>query len=59
MRVQPGDLIFGDGDGCVRLPVEHADEIVEIAGQVRAREAGIFEMYKQPDFTVEKMRKKK
>ena len=59
MRVQPGDLIFGDGDGCVRLPVEHADEIVKIAGQIRDREAGIFEMYKQPDFTVEKMKKKK
>ena len=24
VRIRPGDLIFGDGDGCVRIPLEHA-----------------------------------
>ena len=56
VRVQPGDLIFGDGDGCVRMPIEHADEILRIAGQIREREAGIFEFYKSADFTLEKMK---
>ena len=59
VRVRPGDLIFGDGDGCVRLPVEHADEILKIAGQIRQREADIFETYKQPDFTVAKKKQMK
>jgi len=54
VRVQPGDLIFGDGDGTVRIPLEHAEEILDLAGQVRDKEADIFAFYDAPDFTFEK-----
>lgn len=56
LRIRPGDLIFADGDGCVRIPNEHAADILCLAGEVRQREAGIFAFYNLPDFTVQKMR---
>lgn len=56
VRVSPGDLIFADADGCVRIPNADAAEILELAEGVRTREAGIFAMYKAADFTVAKLR---
>jgi regulator of RNase E activity RraA len=56
LRVWPGDLIFADADGCVRLPVEHAADILRLAGEVRAKEAAIFAHYRAPDFTVAQLR---
>ncbi len=56
LRVQPGDLLFADGDGCVRLPLEHAADILRLAGEVRAKEAATFAMYRAPDLTVAKLR---
>ena len=56
LRVRPGDLLFADGDGCVRLPVEHAADILRLAGEVRAKEAAMFDLYRAPDLTVAKLR---
>jgi regulator of RNase E activity RraA len=56
VRVRPGDLIFGDGDGCVRIPLEHAEEVLTLADEVRTKEAEIFEFYDAPDFSFEKWR---
>lgn len=53
VRIQPGDLIFGDGDGCVRIPVEHAEEVLALAGQVREKEAEIFAFYDAEGFSFE------
>ena len=54
LRVQPRDLLFGDGDGFVRIPVEHAEEILKLAHEVREFETGVFEFTEAPDFTFEK-----
>ncbi|NKB71046.1 MAG: hypothetical protein GKR89_28585 [Candidatus Latescibacteria bacterium] len=54
VMVRPGDLIFGDGDGCVRIAVQDAEEILALAGEVRAKEAAIFAQYDAPDFSFEK-----
>ena len=51
MRVGPGDLVFADGDGCVRIPLQHAEEVLALAGQVRDKEADIFALYDSPDFS--------
>jgi regulator of RNase E activity RraA len=59
LRVRPGDLIFADGDGCVRIPTEHAADILRLAHEVRNAEAAIFAFYKSPDFTVQKMRERR
>lgn len=58
LRIRPGDLILADSDGCVRIPPEHAAEILRLAGEIRQWEAGIFDFYKSPDFSVQKMRER-
>jgi regulator of RNase E activity RraA len=52
VRIQPGDLIFADLDGCVRIPPEEAEDVLRLAGEVRARESKIFAFYNSPDFTM-------
>lgn len=56
LRVCPGDLLFADSDGCVRIPNEHAAEILRLAGEIRAMEAEIFDFYNSPEFSVAAMR---
>jgi len=56
LRVRPGDLLLADSDGCVRIPNEHAAEILRLAQEVRAWEADIFAFYNSPDFSVAAMR---
>ena len=56
LRIHSGDLLMADGDGCVRIPPEHAEDVLRLAGEVRAREAKIFEFYESPDYSFEKMR---
>ena len=55
LRVHPGDLLFADGDGCQHIPNDRAEEVLEHAKQVREKEAGIFEFYGSPGFTVADM----
>ena len=56
LRIRPGDLLFADGDGCVRLPADAVDDILRLAAEVRAREARIFEFYESDTFSVAGMR---
>ena len=57
-RIRPGDLILADADGCVRVPIEHAEDILRLAGEVRANEAAVFGFYDAPDFTMDKLRER-
>lgn len=41
VRIRPGDLVLGDDDGVVVVPVERAEEVAELAEQVEAAEAAI------------------
>jgi len=56
LRIRPGDLLMADGDGCVRIPMEHAADVLRLAGEVRAKEQAIFDSYASPDFSVAQMR---
>jgi regulator of RNase E activity RraA len=38
VKVRPGDLIIGDSDGVVVVPIEIADEVRELAAEVHAKE---------------------
>ena len=58
LRIRPGDLILADSDGCVRIPTAHAADILRLASEIRQWEAGIFDFYKSPDFSVQKMRER-
>jgi 4-hydroxy-4-methyl-2-oxoglutarate aldolase len=56
LRIHPGDLLMVDADGCVRIPPEHAEDILRLAAEVRAYEASIFDFYLSPTFTVQALR---
>ncbi len=58
LRITPGDLILADGDGCVRIPVTDADEILRLAQEVREMEAKIHASHKDPNFTVAQLRQR-
>ena len=51
MRVRGVYLIFADGDGAVRMQEEHAEEVLQLAAEVRAFEAEVFAQYEAEDFT--------
>lgn len=59
LRVRPGDLLMADQDGCVRIPVDQAGEVLRLAQQVRADEEAIFASYRAADFRVAQLRKKR
>ena len=42
----------------VRVPTEHAEDILRLAGEVRAKEADVFGFYDAPDFSMDKLREK-
>ncbi|MBU9711182.1 RraA family protein [Evansella tamaricis] len=42
MIVHPGDIIVGDEDGVVAVPLAHAEEIVELASAQEKKEQGMF-----------------
>ncbi|HTF47297.1 MAG TPA: RraA family protein, partial [Pseudonocardia sp.] len=41
IRVEPGDLLLGDGDGVVVVPAARADEVLETAERIEGAEAAI------------------
>lgn len=38
VRVEAGDILFGDADGVVSVPAQHAAAVFDLASQVQARE---------------------
>ncbi len=56
LRIHPGDLVLADGDGCVRIPTEHIDDVLRLAEEVRTREAALFDFYESDTFSLQAMR---
>ena len=56
LRIHSGDLILADGDGCVRIPTEHIDDVLRLAEEVRTREAALFDFYESDGFSLQAMR---
>lgn len=52
-RQTPGDLVLGDADGVVAIPLTRAAEIVNAAQQRQAKEAAIVERLRQGERTLE------
>ena len=44
VHIYPGDIVFGDIDGCIVVPREIAMEVLEKAEQIRDNEVAIKEM---------------
>ena len=57
LRIQPGDLVLADGDGCVRIEVEEAEDIVKVAHEIRDKEAKIHASYADPNYTTAQVRR--
>ena len=51
MVIQPGELIFADADGVTRVPVEHAETIIAVAGEIRRWEAEVFEFFQSSHYS--------
>jgi regulator of RNase E activity RraA len=41
VRVEPGDLLLGDGDGIVAIPAARAEEVLDAAEEIERAEAAI------------------
>ncbi|NMA17831.1 MAG: RraA family protein [Clostridiaceae bacterium] len=42
IKVNPGDVIFGDDSGALAIPLERAEEVLKIAQDIEEKEAVIF-----------------
>lgn len=56
MEVDHGDLIHADQHGAVVIPLESAENVVEQARKIMARERILIDAAKQPGFNIDKMR---
>ena len=54
LKISQGDLLFADQDGVVNIPLNIAEEVLRVAGEVRTWERTYFDMVEEPDFTYEK-----
>ena len=58
LRIDPGDLLVADDDGCTKVPSDlDPDEILGIAREIQGREQRSMAMVNEPGFTIEKWKK--
>jgi 4-hydroxy-4-methyl-2-oxoglutarate aldolase len=58
LTVQPGDLLHGDENGLLVIPMEIASKVAEAADEVVKREEGTLSYVRGPEFTIEGLRKR-
>lgn len=56
LRIEPGDLLFGDCHGVLSIPPEIAAELPEAAAVVLARDRRIIDLCRAPGFSLERLR---
>ncbi len=56
LAVRPGDLLHGDVNGVLVIPLDVADRVAEQAQGVRAAERLVLDFVRSPGLTVEKLR---
>jgi len=56
LKVQPGDLIYGDRHGVLSIPKQIAPDIPAVAARLVAQERRIIDLCRSPDFSIEKLR---
>lgn len=59
LRIEPGDLLHGDGNGVAKIPREIASRTAEMAMKIRQEESEMLEYIKSPDFSVDGFVKRK
>ena len=58
VEVLPGDLIHGDENGVVKIPLEIADEVPQAAAKITAQEQEMIEFVRGDGFTLEGLRRR-
>jgi len=56
MKIRSGDLLHADRHGVLSIPVEIADQIPQVATQIKERRQRIVDVCRSTDFSVEKLR---
>ena len=56
LRIAPGDLIHGDVHGVLRVPLNIANEIPEVAGKIREQERRVVQYCHSPEFNIGQLR---
>jgi regulator of RNase E activity RraA len=56
LHVAPGDLLFGDCQGIVSIPLSLALQLPSVAARQAAREQRVVELCQSPDFSIEQLR---
>jgi len=56
LRSHSGDLLLADSDGVGRIPTDQVDDVLQLAEEVRTREAALFDFYESDTFSLQKMR---
>ena len=51
LKISHGDILVCDADGVVIVPIDLAEQIIEFANRVRAKEEETFRFFKQAKFT--------
>jgi regulator of RNase E activity RraA len=58
LRIRPNDLLHGDANGLVKIPIDVAQNVPSAADDVLRREAETVAMVKADDFTLAKLASK-
>ena len=55
LRVESGDIVYGDGHGLLTIPPAIVDDIPLVAARMLAREQPVVELCQSPDFSLERL----
>lgn len=55
LLIQPGDLLYGDSNGVIAIPLDHAARIPVVAADIRAKKQKTIELCRSQDFSLEKL----
>jgi 4-hydroxy-4-methyl-2-oxoglutarate aldolase len=58
LKIRPGDLLHGDENGLLTIPIEIASQVVDEAERVRQHESAFASFITGADFSLEQMARK-
>lgn len=56
LAIQPGDLLFGDENGLLQIPIDIADDVVKRAHEIYKAEGEFFEFLNRNDYTFQELK---
>jgi 4-hydroxy-4-methyl-2-oxoglutarate aldolase len=56
LRVESGDIVYGDGHGLLTIPPAIVDDIPLVAARMLEQERRVIELCQSPDFSLERLR---